>query len=148
MDPLLRPELTPTVGFKFQSFATPKDGERVIVKHVNSGFIGTNLEEVLREHFAGTPGKLFIAGLTTDHCVSTTTRMAGNLGVCDSPDGEKGEVILIGDATAAWAKGEGEEWANAEMVHKVHIQSLHDEFAAVKRTEDVNELWRVWVSED
>jgi nicotinamidase-related amidase len=137
-----------TAGFEFQSFATPKDGEPIIVKHVNSAFIGTNLKEVLKDHFAGNPGRLFIAGLTTDHCVSTTTRMAGNLGVCNSANGERGEVVLIGDATAAWAKGVGQEWADAETVHKVHIQSLQDEFATVKNTEDVKKVWETWISEN
>jgi len=139
--------LWPTApGFKFQSFATPKDGELVITKNVNSAFIGTNLREVLREHFAGAPGTLFIVGLSTDHCVSTSTRMAGNLEVCDAPNGEKGEVVLIGDATAAWAKGVGEEWADAETLHKVHIQSLQDEFATIRKTEEVNKLWEKWVT--
>jgi len=67
-------------GFAFQAFAAPKEGELVITKNVNSGFIGTNLEEVLREHFQG-KGVLYVAGLSTDYCVCTTTRMAGNLGV-------------------------------------------------------------------
>ncbi|TVY80665.1 putative isochorismatase family protein [Lachnellula suecica] len=131
-------------GFKFQDFASPKDDELVIVKHVNSAFIGTNLEEVLREHFAGTPGTLFIAGLSTDHCVSTTTRMAANLGVCNTSNGELGEVVLIGDATAAWAKGAGGDWADAETLHKVHIQSLQNEFATIGKTEDTRKLWEKW----
>jgi nicotinamidase-related amidase len=51
-------------GFAFQEFAMPKDGELVIVKEVNSALIGTNLEEVLRGHFVGRSGKLYIAGLS------------------------------------------------------------------------------------
>ncbi len=88
-------------GFAFQSFAKPINYELVIIKNVNSGFIGTNLEEVLRAHFAGEPGKVYLAGLTTDHCVNTTTRMAGNLGVADGKSGEEGEVIFVEDAIAA-----------------------------------------------
>ncbi|WP_246035471.1 cysteine hydrolase family protein [Dictyobacter kobayashii] len=53
-------------------------GETLITKQVNSAFIGTPLEELLRERQITT---LVIGGLTTNHCVETTTRMAGNLGV-------------------------------------------------------------------
>lgn len=98
---------------------------------MNSAFIGTNLEEVLREH--GTQ-VLYVAGLSTDHCVSTTTRMAGNLGVC----GEKGEVVLVQDATAAWKKSE--EGFEAEVVHAVNVESLK-EFASVKNVKDVVGAW-------
>jgi nicotinamidase-related amidase len=83
-------------GFAFQSFATPLSDELVIAKNVNSAFIGTDLENLLRQHFDGAPGTLWVVGLTTDHCVSTSVRMAGNLGVCDGLDGEKGYVILVG----------------------------------------------------
>ncbi|MEM7567820.1 MAG: isochorismatase family protein, partial [Pseudomonadota bacterium] len=47
-------------------------GEPVLRKTVNSGFIGTPLETHLRERGVR---RLVIAGITTDHCVSTTVRM-------------------------------------------------------------------------
>lgn len=72
----------------------------MITKSVNSAFIGTDLEEMIRRHFGKQGGKVYLAGLTTDHCVSTTTRMAGNLGVADGSDGERGEVVFVEDATA------------------------------------------------
>lgn len=130
-------------GFKFQPFAEPLPSEEVVVKHVNSAFIGTDLEKILRRHFDGQSAKLYIFGLTTDHCVSTTTRMAGNLGVCDSPSGENGEVILIEDATAAWQKAEGS--FGAELVHKVHAESLQ-EFATVEITNNVLDSWKSWIA--
>ncbi|RFU30870.1 hypothetical protein B7463_g5438, partial [Scytalidium lignicola] len=134
----LRPELP---GHRFQDFALPKDDETVLFKNVNSAFIGTDLEKIIRQHRTK---KLWVVGLTTDHCVSTTVRMAGNLGVCNHDDdtGEKGEVILIGDATAAWKKTEG-GW-DAETVHAVHLESL-TEFATVAKTEDVLALWKSWM---
>ncbi|KAH8816454.1 Isochorismatase-like protein [Xylogone sp. PMI_703] len=133
----LRPELP---GHKFQDFAAPKDGEAVVYKNVNSGFIGTDLEKIIRAH--GTR-KLWVAGLTTDHCVSTTVRMAGNLGVCnDDAAGEQGEVIMVGDATAAWKKSES-GW-DAETVHAVHLESL-TEFATIAKTDDVLALWNSWI---
>ena len=102
---------------------------------MNSAFIGTELEGILRKHFAGGngTGKLYLVGLSTDHCVSTTTRMAGNLGVV----GGEGEVVLVEDATAAWGKGGWE----ASVVHAVHAESLK-EFASVRETEGVLEEWK------
>jgi nicotinamidase-related amidase len=135
-------------GFALQAFASALPGELVMTKSVNSSFIGTDLEAVLREHFAGEPGVLYCAGLSTDHCVSTTVRMAGNLGVADGvgkaggPEGgEKGEVVLVEDATACWMKPGG-LW-DAETVHAVHVESLR-EFAAVAGVEEIVELWKGW----
>ncbi|KAE9366633.1 Isochorismatase hydrolase [Stipitochalara longipes BDJ] len=131
-------------GFAFQSFTTPLPHELVITKNVNSAFIGTNLEEVLRNHFEAKAGTLWVVGLTTDHCVSTSVRMAGNLGVCDGRDGEKGEVILVGDATACWKKSE-EFPFDAETIHAVHVDSLK-EFASIAKTGEVENLWQEWIS--
>lgn len=127
-------------GFAFQSFAAPLPDELVITKNVNSAFIGTDLEQVLRTHFDGKPGTLWVVGLTTDHCVSTTVRMAGNLGICDSPEGKKGEVILVEDAVACWKKTE-DFLFDAEVIHAVHVDSLR-EFASISETGDVIQLWR------
>lgn len=54
-------------GFAFQPFAAPKEHELVIQKNLNSAFIGTNLEAILREHFRNGKGTLYVAGLSTDH---------------------------------------------------------------------------------
>ena len=122
-------------GSALHVHSTPLPDEPVLTKRVNSAFIGTSLEKLLREHEIR---RLYIAGLSTDHCVSTTTRMAGNLHVTDYIDADgkvvEGDVALIGDATAAWKKPAG-EW-DAEVVHAVHLESLK-EFARVVRTEDV-----------
>lgn len=116
-----------SAGVAFQPWSTPLSSELVIKKNVNSAFIGTNLESVLREHGIR---KLFICGWTTDQCVSTTVRMAANMHVCDSGD-EKGEVILVGDATAAW----GYAGIPAETIHQVHEATLGHEFCRVMNTQ-------------
>jgi len=61
-------------GVEFKREAMPIKGEQIFEKSVDSAFIGTNLESYLRENGIE---EIVIAGLTTDHCVSTTTRMAG-----------------------------------------------------------------------
>lgn len=106
--------------------ARPRPQEPVFTKNVNSAFIGTDLESYLRRNNINT---LFLAGLTTDHCVSTTTRMAGNLGF---------EVYVLADATACFDRlGHDGRRYPAEEVHAVSLASLHEEFATVVDTESL-----------
>ncbi len=110
-------------------YAAPLPSEPVLTKNVNSSFIGTDLEARLRDFGAR---QLIATGLTTDHCVSTTVRMAANLHVLgDNPDGEG--IFMVRDATATYAKGN----FDAETVHAVHLASLDGEFAQVVGTDEV-----------
>ncbi|KZV93319.1 putative isochorismatase family hydrolase [Exidia glandulosa HHB12029] len=116
-------------GAAFQDIAQPHDGEPVVIKNVNSAFIGTNLEALLRDRKIQ---KLYLCGLTTGHCVSTSVRMAANLRVCQGAWG-KGEVVLVHDATAAHAAG----GFDAETIHKVNVATLDGEFCRAATTEEV-----------
>ena len=110
-------------GCEFKSAVRPQPSEPVIGKQVNSAFIGTDLEARLRE---GGIDTLVIAGLTTAHCVSTTTRMAGNLGF---------RTLLAADACATNAQtGYDGRPHDAETVHALALASLHGEFAEVADT--------------
>lgn len=113
-------------GCRIKESARPRNGEPLVQKHVNSAFIGTDLEDKLHREAITT---LVVTGLTTDHCVSTTTRMAGNLGF---------ETYLVGDATATFDRTapDGTRYP-AEVVQAVSLASLDGEFAAVVNTEDV-----------
>jgi nicotinamidase-related amidase len=110
-------------GNEFKAAMAPGPGELVIEKQVNSAFIGTSLEAELRQ--AGCEA-LTIIGLTTNHCVSTTARMAGNLGFA---------TRVVSDATAAFDRvgPDGSEHA-AEAVHAMALADLHGEFAAILDT--------------
>lgn len=116
-------------GNDFKELVAPVPGERIEEKSVNSGFIGTGLESFLRENNFHT---VIIAGLTTDHCVSTTTRMAGNLGF---------NTILVADATATFDRhGFDGQYFTADDVHACSLASLHGEFATVVDTMEIVEI--------
>jgi nicotinamidase-related amidase len=113
-------------GFKIKDEVQPRDSEPVFVKKVNSAFIGTNLEKVLKEKNIS---KLVIAGLTTNHCISTSVRMAANLGF---------EVTLAANACATFdfVGIKGQKF-DAELMHQTALASLKNEFAEIQITEKI-----------
>lgn len=115
-------------GNEFKDVVKPINNEIVIKKNVNSAFIGTNLKEQLDNAEIKT---LVIVGLTTDHCVSTTTRMAGNFGY---------ETFIVSDATATFnKKGVDGQNFSAELIHETALASLNEEFAAVVTTDFIKQ---------
>lgn len=107
-------------GSAVQPFAAPQQGESVHIKHVNSGFIGTSLDTELAKHGIK---NLLMCGGTANHCVETTTRMAGNLGY---------NVFYLLDCV--WAYGvtgpDGREHS-PDTVLSMTLANLHTEFATV-----------------
>ena len=119
-----------TEGFKFNPLCAPITGETVLTKSVNSCFIGTKLKKILDDMGCCT---VVIIGLTTDHCVSTTTRMAGNYGY---------NTYLISDATATFNKvGQDGEIFDSELIHKTALASLNDEFAKVITSKNLLQIY-------
>lgn len=115
-----------TQGVQVKPEAEPKGGEPVLFKRVNSAFIGTDLES--RLHAMGTT-TLVLVGLTTDHCVSTTTRMAGNLDF---------SAVIVSDATATYERdGHDGRHYTADVMHETALASLNGEFATVATTAEV-----------
>ena len=116
-------------GNAIKEMIKPSPGEPVYSKSVNSAFIGTNLEKELREKNIDT---LVAVGFTTNYCVSTSVRMAGNLGF---------HTYVVSDATAAFdtVDHNGKVFA-AEEIHSVSLANLHDEFATVLDTETVLDM--------
>jgi nicotinamidase-related amidase len=116
-------------GNQIKNIVAPAVNEPVIKKSVNSAFIGTDLKERLD---AAKIDTVVIIGLTTDHCVSTTTRMAGNYGY---------KTYIIADATATFAKkGINNELYSAETMHLTALAHLNEEFATVLTTEAILDL--------
>jgi nicotinamidase-related amidase len=113
-------------GFAVKEAVRERLGEVVIVKHENSAFIGTDLEARLRHLDIDT---LIIVGATTNHCVETTTRMAGNLGF---------KAILVRDATWTFdRRGVDDELFSADQLHAVSLANLKGEFAEIATAADV-----------
>ncbi len=113
-------------GNDFKEMVLPLEGERVICKNVNSAFIGTDLKQQL-ESLKIT--QVVLVGLTTDHCVSTTARMAANYGF---------KTFIVYDATATFNKKgfNGEEFS-AQLIHDTALASLSGEFATLIMTSEL-----------
>ncbi len=98
----------------------PAPGETLIAKSVNSAFIGTDLDLRLRRSGAQT---LVMFGISTDMCLSTSVRMAANLGY---------GVIVASDACAAFEQpGLDGVTMPARQIHVMHLATLANEFAEV-----------------
>jgi nicotinamidase-related amidase len=113
-------------GCEIKDEIAPRAGEPVVQKSVNSAFIGTELEADLRGLGRST---LVLTGMQTNMCVSTTARMAGNLGFT---------TYVVSDATATFDNvgPDGRRW-EAQLLHDVALADLHGEFATVLDTASV-----------
>jgi nicotinamidase-related amidase len=115
-----------STGFPVKDEARERDGEPVIVKRVNSAFIGTDLESRLR---AAGIKSVVVCGATTNHCVETTTRMAGNLGF---------DTRLVRDATWTFDRvGPDGDAHTAEAIHTMTLSNLNGEFARIVSAAEV-----------
>lgn len=111
---------------QFKEGIEPFAEEPIFRKMVNSSFIGTDLEQVLRRMKCE---QIVIVGLTTNHCVETTTRMAGNLGF---------NPILVEDACATFGRScPNGNYYSPEQIHEMTLVNLHEEFARIRKTDDV-----------
>jgi nicotinamidase-related amidase len=107
----------------------PRRDDIVVVKHVNGGFFGTDLEIQLRR--AGVH-RLVVGGFFTNFCVETTVRTAGNIGF---------DTYLCHDACATTNRiGPDGVDHDPDVVHQVAVASMHGEFCTAVSTEDAIDL--------
>ena len=107
-------------GNAFREGFEPMDGEAVVGKSVNAAFIGTDLDLRLRRLGVDT---VVLFGISTDMCVSTTARVASNLGY---------RTIVVGDATCCFDLIDADgSVIPAEAISRAHLATLRAEFAEV-----------------
>lgn len=110
-------------GNAFKPGFEPRPGELIVPKSVNSAFIGTDLEYWLRRSGVR---QLVLFGIATDMCVSTTARMAANLGY---------DVLVAADACHTWdQKDHDGRLIDADTIHRANLATLNSEFARVVST--------------
>lgn len=116
-------------GFQIKDEVKPIDGEPIIVKRANNAFLNTNLNKLLVKKNIKT---LVIVGMTTNHCISSTARMASDLGY---------NTIIVSDATACFDRvGITGIKYPAELIHQTTLASLKGEIAKIIDTNDLEAL--------
>lgn len=113
-------------GNAIKPIVAPQGDEPVIQKTANNAFVGTDLEDRLQRDNIRS---VVIVGLTTNHCVSATARMAGDLGFT---------TFIVADATATHEiiSYDGSLYP-AETMHAVALAGLHKEFATILNTDQL-----------
>ena len=112
-------------GGEFIVELAPREGELVVRKDVNSGFVGTGLELVLRRRGIH---RLVVAGFFTNFCVETTVRMAGNMGY---------DTYLVPDACATSNRvGFDGVDRDPEALHAASVGNMHGEFCTALALQD------------
>lgn len=113
-------------GNAFMDVAIPLQREPLIVKNVNGAFVGTDLEQQLRDAGVAT---LVIVGFVLNHCVETTARGASDRGF---------KTFVVSDATATHDRtGPDGKLYDGDLIHAVTLASIHEEFVTVVDTEAV-----------
>ncbi len=112
-------------GNAFRPGFSPLQSESLVSKSVNAAFIGTDLDLRLRRLDIQT---VVVFGFSIDMCVSTTARVASNLGY---------HTIVVADASACADIIDALGRIDAADLARAHLATLNNEFADVVNTDDV-----------
>lgn len=108
-----------TEGVEHDSRVAPLPGEPLIVKAEPNAFLGTDLEQRLREEEIE---ELVVVGMMTSMCVDATVRAAADLGF---------PVVVAGDACAAPDLEHAGVHVPAVQVHAAFLAALADGYAQI-----------------
>jgi nicotinamidase-related amidase len=105
---------------------TPLSGEAIVAKGLPNSFAGTDLHAVLE---ATGRTKLVLAGFMTHMCISSTARVAMDLGYSNT-------VVDMACATRDLPDGQGGVMA-ADDLHRAALVALSDRFAVIVKDANV-----------
>jgi len=114
-----------TDGVEIHPAVEPVAGETVLEKAAPNGFVGTPLEQHLRD--AGVDA-LVVGGMMSSMCVDATVRAAADLGF---------QVTVVHDACAAPALEFGGRSIDGATVHAAFMAALADGYAEVVSGEEL-----------
>lgn len=99
---------------------SPREDERVIIKHRYSGFVGTDLDLILRTLGMET---LIITGVATNVCVESTARDGFMRDYC---------IVLVSDCTAT----------HDLEAHQATLRNIERYFGIVAGSQEITQMWR------
>lgn len=114
-----------TAGVEIHRDAEPVDGEPLLTKELPNGFVGTELESLLRGRDVN---ELTIIGMMSNMCVDATARAASDLGF---------EITVVHDACAAADLEFGDLSVPAAQVHAAFMAALADAYATLVSTDEI-----------
>jgi nicotinamidase-related amidase len=125
-----------TPGIEIHPSVAPREGETLLTKTLPNAFLGTGLEEVLRNLRGGAEAgargeaapQLVVMGMMSSMCVDATVRAAADLGF---------EVSVVHDACAAPDLSFGGVTVPAAQVHAAFMAALGDSYAELTSAEEL-----------
>ena len=114
-----------TDGAEIMAPVTPQDGETLITKRAPNSFLGTDLEEHLRNLDVD---EVVVTGMMTSMCVDATTRAGADLGF---------EMTLVPDACAAPDLEFAGRRVAAEDVHASFVAALGQGYATLTPADEL-----------
>lgn len=112
--------------FNFKKQVKPESGEKIITKQENCAFIGTDLDEWLKQENIH---EVVICGVITNNSVDATVRVAAGLGY---------RVFVPHDATATFEmKLLNGKQLSADDVHWTFLSNLQGEYGEVVSSDQI-----------